>query len=95
MPKEMLDALDPNFVAPFTAWLCSDQCQETGSLYEVAAGYICKDRFQQSAGVQFDTKNLSLEGIRDRWAEVNQYEKGATIPTSPQDVLQKILDHAE
>ena len=46
MPKEMLDALDPNFVAPFTAWLCSDQCQETGSLYEVAAGYICRDRFQ-------------------------------------------------
>lgn len=26
MPKEMLDMLDPNYVAPFTAYLCSEAC---------------------------------------------------------------------
>lgn len=36
-----------------------------------------------------------MESIRDKWAQVNQYDKGATIPTSPQDVLQKIMNNAE
>ena len=46
MPAEVVDALKPDFVAPFTAWLCSDQCEETGGLYEVGAGYIAKQRWQ-------------------------------------------------
>lgn len=95
MPKEILDALDPNFVAPFTAFLCSEQCQETGSLYEIAAGYITRDRWQQSKGVQFDVGNLTLESIRDKWADVNQFDSGSTIPESPQDVMKKVLDNME
>ena len=61
MPAEVVEALKPDYVAPFTCWLASDQCQETGGLYEVGAGYIAKQRWQQSAGVQFDTDKLTLE----------------------------------
>jgi len=42
MPKEVVEALKPDYVAPFTAWLASDKCEETGALYEVGAGYIAK-----------------------------------------------------
>lgn len=91
MPKEILEALDPNYVAPFTAYLCSEACQETGSLYEIAAGYITKNRWQQAKGVQFDVSTLSLEGIRDQWGAINQFDSGASIPTSAQDVMQRVL----
>lgn len=95
MPKEILDGLSPNYVAPFTAYLCSETCQETGSLYEVAAGYICKDRFQQSAGHQFDVKNLNLDDIHSKWGDINQFESGSSIPQSAQDLLQKVLANLE
>jgi (3R)-3-hydroxyacyl-CoA dehydrogenase / 3a,7a,12a-trihydroxy-5b-cholest-24-enoyl-CoA hydratase / enoyl-CoA hydratase 2 len=45
MPAEVVDALKPDYVAPFTAWLSSEQCEETGALYEVGAGYIAKHRW--------------------------------------------------
>jgi len=95
MPKEILDGLNPDYVAPFTAYLCSEACQETGSIYEIAAGYICKNRWQQSAGHQFDVSNLTLDQIHAKWGEVNQFESGSSIPTSAQDVLQKVLANVE
>ena len=45
MPAEVVSALKPDFVAPFVSWLCSDQCEETGGLYEVGAGFIAKQRW--------------------------------------------------
>lgn len=95
MPAEVVAALKPDFVAPFTAWLASESCKETGSLYEVGAGFIAKNRWQQSKGVQFDVDNLSIEQIRDQWSGVNQFESGATIPTSNQEMLATIMNNLE
>jgi len=46
MPKEVTQALKPDFVAPFVGWLCSEQCDENGGLYEVGAGFVAKQRWQ-------------------------------------------------
>ena len=61
LPAEVIEALKPDYVAPFVGYLSSDQCDDNGSLYEVGAGYICRNRWQQSAGVQFDIEKLSPE----------------------------------
>jgi len=45
MPKEVVDSLKPEFVAPFVAFLCHDSCQDSGALYEVGAGYVAKQRW--------------------------------------------------
>jgi len=45
MAKELVDALKPEYVVPLVAWLCSESSEETGSLFEVGAGYIGKHRF--------------------------------------------------
>jgi NAD(P)-dependent dehydrogenase (short-subunit alcohol dehydrogenase family) len=50
MPKEVTEALKPEYVAPFVAYLCHDSCTDNGALYEVGAGYIAKQRWQRSAG---------------------------------------------
>ncbi len=95
MPAEVTSALKPQYVAPFVAWLVSDQCDENGALYEVGAGYIAKQRWNQSAGVQFDVDTVTPEVIRDKWAHVNQYETGSTHPTSNQDLMAVVMNNLE
>lgn len=46
LPPEAVEALKPDYVAPFVAYLTSDQCDENGSLYEVGAGFIARQRWQ-------------------------------------------------
>lgn len=82
MPAEVVSALKPDYVAPFVAWLSSEQCDENGGLYEVGAGFVAKQRWNQSQGVQFDVDNISPEKIRDQWSQVNQFDSGSTNPTS-------------
>jgi len=68
-------------VAPFVAYLCHDKCEDSGALYEVGAGYIARNRWQQSAGVQYDVRNLTIENIAGQWSGVNDFSK-ATNPES-------------
>jgi len=42
MPKEVLDTLNPAYVAPFVAYLVHESCQDNGALYEVGAGFAAK-----------------------------------------------------
>lgn len=53
MPKELVEALKPDYVAPLVAVLCHEKCPETGSLFEVGAGYIAKQRWQRTKGILF------------------------------------------
>jgi len=45
MPAEAIEALKPEYVAPFVAWLMHEECPDSGNLYEVGAGYIAKQRW--------------------------------------------------
>ena len=36
------------YVIPLVAYLCHESCEETGSVFEVAAGYCAKLRWQRS-----------------------------------------------
>ena len=95
MPKEVTRALKPEFVAPFVAYLCHDTCSDSGALYEVGAGYIAKQRWQRTAGVQYDVDNLSIEAVRDQWATVNDFSSGATNPESNQEMMEIVMNNIE
>ena len=42
MPKELVEALRPDYVAPLVVALAHEECPESGSLFEVGAGYVGK-----------------------------------------------------
>jgi multifunctional beta-oxidation protein len=46
----MLEAMKPDFVAPFVGYLASDQCKDTGTVHEVFGGYAAKIRWQRTYG---------------------------------------------
>jgi hypothetical protein len=64
MPKEVLEILNPAYIAPLVAFLCHENCPENGALIEVGAGYIAKNRWQRSEGVIFSAKDLTPENIQ-------------------------------
>ncbi len=53
----MIEALKPEFVAPLVVYLCHESCKETGSLFEVGAGWVAKLRWQRTQGA-------SLRGLK-------------------------------
>merc|ERR1712159_197354 len=61
MPEEVVKALAPEYVAPFVGYLSHESCQDNGGLFEVGAGYIAKQRWQRSEGVQYQINGFTPE----------------------------------
>lgn len=95
MPAEVVAALSPNYVAPFVVYLASDKCEENGGLFEVGAGYIAKQRWQRTAGVQYPINNLSPEGVASQFSKVVDFSSGATNPESSQEMMEVIMTNLE
>lgn len=95
MPAEVVDALKPDFVAPFVAFLAHDTCEENGGLFEVGAGYVAKQRWQRSAGVQYPVSGLTPETIAAGWSKVTDFSTGATFPESNQEMMEIIMTNLE
>ena len=53
LPKELIDALKPEYVSPLVAYLCHESCDETGGLFEVGGGLFTKLRWERTEGKLF------------------------------------------
>lgn len=82
MPAEVVEALKPDYVAPFVAFLAHDSCMENGSMVEVGAGYVAKLRWQRSEGVLHNVKGLTVESVARDWNKATDFTTGATFPES-------------
>jgi 3-hydroxyacyl-CoA dehydrogenase/3a,7a,12a-trihydroxy-5b-cholest-24-enoyl-CoA hydratase len=91
LPKELIDALRPEYVSPLVAWLCHESCEETGGLYEVGGGFFAKLRWERSVGKTFPLgRAMEPEAVRDAFGAVTSFEKSdhpPDITSSMQPVL--------
>ena len=78
LPKEVCDNLKPEYVAPLVAYLCSEQCQSTGGIYEVGAGVFSRVRWLRAPGATLPlTGPITPENVADNWAKINDMTGGA------------------
>ncbi|XP_061135594.1 peroxisomal multifunctional enzyme type 2 [Syngnathus typhle] len=93
MPPDLVAALKPEYVAPMVLWLCHEQCQENGGLFEVGAGWIGKLRWERTQGCITRQSNqpMTPEAVRDQWDKVCDFTD-AIKPTSVQESLQSIVN---
>ena len=97
MPEEMVQAFQPDQVAPMVVALSSDKLPDprTGELYEVGSGWHARTRWQRSGGRGFpvDVK-LTPETVRDAWREITDFDDGrADHPADTQEGFKSIMDN--
>ncbi len=85
MPERVVSALKPEFVTPLVVKLCSADNKESGSIFEVGAGWVSKLRWQRSAGVFFAPETgFSAEDVEAAWNSICDFTD-AQYPSCPDD----------
>jgi 3-hydroxyacyl-CoA dehydrogenase/3a,7a,12a-trihydroxy-5b-cholest-24-enoyl-CoA hydratase len=91
LPKELTEALRPDLVSPLVAYLCHEDCKETGGAFEVGGGVYTKLRWQRTVGKSFNIgKAVSLENIASSFGEITDFSK-ATFPADITQSMQPVL----
>lgn len=76
LPSDVMEALRPEYVAPYVVYLCHESCQETGGVFPIAGGWASQLRWQESAGAVLFGKGgrvPSPEMVRDNWVQVTDW----------------------
>lgn len=70
-PPELMEAMRPDFVVPLVAVLAHSSCQESGSIFEAAAGHYAKIRWERSIGfVGRPDDSLTGDVVLRNWDKV-------------------------
>ncbi|CAO3649590.1 unnamed protein product [Mucor fragilis] len=86
MPPEILASLKPEFVTPVVGYLCAENTEETGGIYEVGGGFVSKLRWERSAGAVFKAdESFTPAAVGAKWEEITDFEKANEYPTSVMD----------
>jgi 3-hydroxyacyl-CoA dehydrogenase/3a,7a,12a-trihydroxy-5b-cholest-24-enoyl-CoA hydratase len=87
LPKELIEALKPEYVSPLVAWLCHDSCTETGGLFELGAGFFSKLRWERSAGATLRLgRPMTIEAVQKAWPKIAGFDK----TSHPADIAQSM-----
>lgn len=68
MPPAVLEKLRPELVSPMVAYLCSEECQESGGIFTAGGGYFGRAAIVESKGAVIP--NPTIEGVRDNLGKI-------------------------
>jgi len=81
MPKEIVDASKPEFVAPLIGFLCSEADEvPSGKVFEGGSGFFAELQWTRSDGVFLDiSKGYGVQDIQQNWSKITDMSN----PTPP------------
>uniref|UniRef100_A0A8C6WBG6 Peroxisomal multifunctional enzyme type 2 n=1 Tax=Nannospalax galili TaxID=1026970 RepID=A0A8C6WBG6_NANGA len=93
LPEDVAEALKPDYVAPLVLWLCHDTCEESGSLFEVGAGWIGKLRWERTLGaiVREQNQPMTPEAVKANWKKICDFSN-ASKPQTTHDSMSSVIE---
>ena len=87
MPPDMVEKLKPDYVSPVVAYMCSEECTDSGIVFVAGAGYFSRAVMVEGPGVTLDAKKgISIEDIRDRLADIKKLEGAQPFNQSNEEI---------
>ena len=75
MPEDVIGKVKPEFVAPIVAWLCSENCEESGKMYSAGGGYFSRAAVVEGEGVVFNAeKEITIEMLAEKIDKINSLD---------------------
>ena len=81
MPPPLFEKLKPDFIAPLVAYLCSDQCRDSGMIFNCMGGWYSRTAIMCTNGVLLGDgkRDISAEEILDNWEKIAGLEGGKVL----------------
>jgi len=87
MPPDMVEKLKPEYVSPIVAYMCSEECTDSGIIFTAGAGYFSRAVLVEGPGVVLNaTKGFTIEDIRDRIGDIKNLEGAQHFSQSNEEV---------
>ena len=73
IPKELAPKLQAKFNVPMVVYLCSEECQENGSIFTMGAGWYAKTAIVCATGACLGdgSRDIPAEEVRDNFAKIS------------------------
>ena len=95
IPPQVFEQLKPELVSPLVVYLCSEQCQETSSLFEVGGGWMGKVRWERSLGIGFNPdEGFSPEDVQANFEQLCSFEN-AVHPKDNIEALKELMQNIQ
>uniref|UniRef100_H2YTE3 Peroxisomal multifunctional enzyme type 2 n=1 Tax=Ciona savignyi TaxID=51511 RepID=H2YTE3_CIOSA len=84
IPPDVGKDMKVEYIMPLVVFLCHDSCLETGGVFELAGGHICKLRWQRTKGavLREPGKPMLPEVVKENWDQVIDWSEPETIDES-------------
>lgn len=96
LPTPVVEALKPELVSPIAAYLCSEECTETGSVWVAGGGYFSRAAIVEGKGVALDPSGeISLEQIRDNWGKIKEMSGAEEFANANAEGMSRIFSNLQ
>lgn len=80
LPKEIFDKLKPEFITPLVMYLCSDECKDTGMIFNCGGGWYSRSAIMCASGTIIQGKAaITAEDIMDQWSAITDLSDAKPI----------------
>ena len=89
LPPQALDRLKPDLVTPAVAYLCSEQCRDSGQVIDAGGGYYARTQLMESPGIRFDpSQPVTPEMLAAQWSRITDMSGARGFAAANEEVMQ-------